>query len=165
MLGLVGRERLEKAEAETSMVLAQFAEAVATAKEFLANHHRTMALLRDWQRMYEERGAELTGVRAELKEVRASAIWLTGSSKYPEWKRADRRRLSVPTTRTFTNNRFVALGKPARSSGRTKRRLREKLPGAFLMQLQARRRIRAPRSSAANALAHRPPAAGNSKAP
>jgi len=70
MLGLVGRKRLEKAEAETSMVLAQFAEAVATAKEFLANHHRTMALLRDWQRMYEEWGAELAEVRAELKQVR-----------------------------------------------------------------------------------------------
>jgi len=164
MLGLVGRKRLEKAEAETSMVLAQFAEAVATAKEFLANHHRTMALLRDWQRMYEEWGAELAEVRAELKQVRGERDLAHWSLKYPEWKRADRPRLSVPTTRTVTN-KFVALGKPARSSGRTKRRLREKLPGAFLMQLQARRRIRAPRSEAANALAHRPPAAGNSKAP
>jgi len=71
MLGLVGRKRLEEAEAETRMLLAHFTEAVAAAQQAVASHQHTMArynellvIVNDWQRMYDEQATELRQARA-----------------------------------------------------------------------------------------------------
>ena len=73
MLGLVGRKRLEKAEAETSMVLVQFADAVATATRAVEQCQATLASLngsietsRTWAGRYEAQAAELKQVRDAL---------------------------------------------------------------------------------------------------
>jgi len=79
MFGLVRRTRLEKAEAETSMVLAQFAEAVATATRAVEQGQATLASLkssietsRTWAGLYEAQAAELK----KAQDARDLAHWV-----------------------------------------------------------------------------------------
>ncbi len=77
MLGLVRRTELEKAEAETRMVLAHFIEAVAAAKQTTAllagaqaRYNELLRIVDNWHRMYDAKAAELKSTKEALDVAR-----------------------------------------------------------------------------------------------